>query len=314
MKEAVALRVAWFAVRTWGNNFSIEGVVKKFIFEIPFLPPLCHALRRMTIGFVLSSLLVVPFAWAGLDEGVQAYKKKDYAKALIEFRALAERGNTDAQYNLGQMYRQGEGVPQDDAEAVRWYRLAAEKGDADAQYNLGQMYRQGIGVPQDAAEAVKWYRLAAKQGYANAQAKLKAMDIKESVPKNNAKVVKRTDLAVKKNDTHEQVKPHPVHGKDKGAPQGDAETTKRIRVAAEQGDAKAQLNLGLMYDLGQGVPQDFKEAVKWYRLAAEQGDAKAQFNLGVAYDQGRGVPKDYKEAVKWYRLSTEVSRKPIGKN
>ena len=56
------------------------------------------------------------------------------------------RGTPDAQNNLGVMYANGEGVPEDDAEAVRWYRLAADQGDADAQYNLGVMYANGEGV------------------------------------------------------------------------------------------------------------------------------------------------------------------------
>ncbi len=81
----------------------------------------------------------------------------------------AEQGDADAQFTLGVMYRQGEGVPQDPTEAVKWYRLAAEQGDAGAQFNLGVMYEQGKGVPQDPTEAVKWYRLAAEQGYAGAQ-------------------------------------------------------------------------------------------------------------------------------------------------
>ena len=72
-------------------------------------------------------------------------------------RILAEEGNPIAQYNLGLMYDNGEGVPQDYAEAMRWYRLAAEQGCADAQYELGYMYENGLGVPQDYAEAAHWY-------------------------------------------------------------------------------------------------------------------------------------------------------------
>jgi len=45
------------------------------------------------------------------------------------------------------MYQFGRGVFQDDAEAVKWYRLAAEQGDANAQFNLGGMYEDGEGVP-----------------------------------------------------------------------------------------------------------------------------------------------------------------------
>ena len=52
---------------------------------------------------------------------------------------------------------------------MKWYRLAAEQGDAVAQFNLGVMYDEGDGVPQDYATALKWYRLAAEQGHADAQ-------------------------------------------------------------------------------------------------------------------------------------------------
>ena len=48
-------------------------------------------------------------------------------------------------------------------------RARAEQGDAEAQFNLGVMYSNGEGVPQDDAEAVRWYRLAAAQGYARAR-------------------------------------------------------------------------------------------------------------------------------------------------
>jgi TPR repeat protein len=84
-------------------------------------------------------------------------------------RARAEAGDAEAQFNLGTVYADGEGVPQDDAEAARWFRLAADQGHANAQTNLGIMYRYGVGVPQDRAEAVRWFRLAADQGLGEAQ-------------------------------------------------------------------------------------------------------------------------------------------------
>jgi TPR repeat protein len=84
-------------------------------------------------------------------------------------RARAEQGDVEAQNNLGLMYDNGEGVPQDYAEVVRWYRLAAEQGLASAQFNLGLMYDTGYGVPEDDAEAMRWHRLAADQGQAQAQ-------------------------------------------------------------------------------------------------------------------------------------------------
>ena len=88
---------------------------------------------------------------------------------LEDVRPCAEQGDAMAQYNLGVMYANGEGVPEDDVEAVRWYRLAAEQGDADAQSNLGLMYDHGEGVPEDDVLAYMWWNLAAAQGNANAQ-------------------------------------------------------------------------------------------------------------------------------------------------
>ena len=98
-----------------------------------------------------------------INVGVAAYKWGKYATALREWRPLAEQGNAKAQYNLGLMYRKGQGVPQDDAEAVGWWRKAAEQGNAGAQNNLGFMYYNGRGVPEDYAQAHMWFNLAASR-------------------------------------------------------------------------------------------------------------------------------------------------------
>ena len=58
---------------------------------------------------------------------------------------------------------------------MKWYRLAADQGDVGAQYNLGVMYDEGRGVPEDVKEALKWYRLAADQGVADVQYNLGRM-------------------------------------------------------------------------------------------------------------------------------------------
>ena len=92
--------------------------------------------------------------------------------AAVDWEALkeaAEQGNDQAQFNLGLMYANGDGFPEDDTEAVHWYRKAAEQGNAWAQTGLGLMYANGEGVPEDDAEAVSWYRKAAEQGNAWAQ-------------------------------------------------------------------------------------------------------------------------------------------------
>jgi TPR repeat protein len=70
---------------------------------------------------------------AGLAEGVDAYKRRDYALALTEFLAAAQQGDVTAYRNLGVMYALGQGVVTDDRQAVGWFRLAADQGLAEAQ-------------------------------------------------------------------------------------------------------------------------------------------------------------------------------------
>ena len=81
-----------------------------------------------------------------------------------ETKAKAEKGDAEAQVNLGLMYANGSGVVKDEAEAVKWYRKAADQGDEDAQFNLGVMYANGSGVKKNELEAYKWWLLVGAQG------------------------------------------------------------------------------------------------------------------------------------------------------
>ena len=152
-------------------------------------------MRRLLVSVLL---LVTVSAARGdtWDDAEAAYYRGDYATALRLYRPLAEVGHVVAQYSLGVMYDNGQGVSQDYAEAVKWYRLSAEQGYAIGQYNLGFMYANGEGVPQDYVEAVKWYRLAAAQGLAEAQTNLGFMyDNGQGVPQDYVQAHKWYNLA-----------------------------------------------------------------------------------------------------------------------
>ena len=75
----------------------------------------------------LSLLLVLP----GFVLGLLAYGAEDVAagnEVLVELRRLAEQGDAQAQSNLGVMYNNGEGVPEDYVRAYAWCNLAAAQG------------------------------------------------------------------------------------------------------------------------------------------------------------------------------------------
>ena len=138
---------------------------------------------RFTITLVLSIVcLAVPACanykadlHANYKAGLEAYERGDYATALREWRPLAEQGDASAQYNLGLLYTNGQGVPQDDVQARRWFEKAAVQGGAQVQVTLGNFYIRGQGGPQDYLKALVLFRLAADQGDALAQMKLGVM-------------------------------------------------------------------------------------------------------------------------------------------
>src|ERR1700761_190325 len=99
-----------------------------------------------------------------LQDGARYFQRADYPRALASWRPLAIQGNPVAQNNLGIMYLDGKGVPQNTSEAVRYLSLSAAAGSSLGQNNLGGLYRDGKGVPRDYVKAAQWFSASASQG------------------------------------------------------------------------------------------------------------------------------------------------------
>ena len=97
----------------------------------------------------------------GLTRGASASSRGDYARAARELTSAAMRGNARAQGQLGFMYENGFGVPQNYDAAVDLYQSAAAQGDVFAQSRLGLSYDKGHGVPKNVILSYKWLDLAA---------------------------------------------------------------------------------------------------------------------------------------------------------
>ncbi len=121
-------------------------------------------MTRTIFAALLLIALAAPSVWADFDEGLAAAQRGDYATALREWLPLAEKGDATAQYNLGIMYENGWGVPQDPAQAVQWYREAAKSGDIRVILHLATMYSLGKGVPTEFVRAYMFYSIAAEMG------------------------------------------------------------------------------------------------------------------------------------------------------
>lgn len=78
--------------------------------------------------------------------------------------------------NLGYMYKNGRGVPQNDQLAYGFYEKAAEGGNSQAMFTVANAYEQGKnGVDQDHEKALFWYTKAACKGHSRAKKSLKLL-------------------------------------------------------------------------------------------------------------------------------------------
>ncbi len=114
----------------------------------------------LAAGALALGLSATAFAQKNVRAGIEAWQRADYAGAVSIWRPLAEKGDSDAAFNLGQAYRLGRGVPVDLSQAQAWLQKAARKGHLDAQTTLGLLlFDSG-----SRSEAMSWLRTAAQRG------------------------------------------------------------------------------------------------------------------------------------------------------
>lgn len=116
-------------------------------------------------ALVLDGLLFPASARADVKAGVDAWTQGDYDKAIGQWRPLANAGDADAQFNIGQAYKLGRGVPKDIPLALEWFRKAAEHGHLRASDNYGLLLFQA--GRRD--EALPYLRKSADRGEPRAQ-------------------------------------------------------------------------------------------------------------------------------------------------
>lgn len=177
---------------------------------------------------------------------------------MKQLRQMAERGDTQTQFELGYIYEHGlcwSTVP-DYAEAVAWYRRAAARGHPRAQVNLGILYlgRRGKAA-KNPKQAVVLFRRAANRGDAEGQFWMGA-----------------------------------VYEGGEGVSQDDAQAVEWWRKAAEQGHVGAQNNAGWLLFRGNGVTRDCIEAYKWLSLAAARTSGETKQHTAARRDEvGRAM-------------------------
>ena len=176
------------------------------------------------------------------DKPVTATINPDRLVAHTRLKKAAEKGNAEAQFELGRIYGNGDGVPQDYQAAIGWLEKAATQNHAKAQESLGSIYANGVGVKQDFPTARSWYLQAARNGLGSAQYLVATMY--------------RFGLFESEVDMDQAVDWY--------------------HRAANQNVAAAQLALGKLAMRGKYVKQDDSAALQWLMLAHANGSQGAE--------------------------------------
>lgn len=186
--------------------------------------------------FILLLVFLIVAGGAGtwfISGQVNKYSGAQIPGDIRNMLSRASAGDVNAEFRLGEAYRQGAGIVKNIPQAIKWYGRAAEKGHTGAQYKLGLIYETGEGVKKSMVRAAEWYRLSASLGkLPEAQFALGLLYF---------------------------------HGR--GVQQDYVEAFNLYKKAAEQGHHVAQHVLGAMYQEGWAVERDLIEAYKWYTLA-----------------------------------------------
>jgi uncharacterized protein len=97
------------------------------------------SMKNKSAKMIITALAILSAspALADVKAGVDAWSQGDYGKAIAQWRPLAVAGDADAQFNMGQAYKLGRGVPVDLKMAEDWYRKASLQGHLQAEDNYG---------------------------------------------------------------------------------------------------------------------------------------------------------------------------------
>ncbi len=294
-------------------------------------------LALLVCAWLCGAVLSLPVRAESLEKAVEAYDFKEYQDAAQWLRPWAEKGQVEAQYRLGTLYENGQGIAKNLEEAKKWFRNAAAQGHVRARRRLEALE----GKPaRDSSEtvAIKWYLDLAEQGDPEAQYNLAFMyETGFSVPKDNGKAAHWYESAAEKKHVLAQMRLGLLYLAGAGVKQSEIQAAKLLRAAGERGNKLAAGVNELLLGTGPQLPlnkseiadkllgfsaKDEKKALAFLNASVQEAfaaqeseratrDAKLEKGKGIksALEQDAGVEfgldAQGRRTIKWYQHNAE---------
>lgn len=263
-------------------------------------------------------------------------KRKDLSEEVKSHQQQAkDLKDLETMYNLGVCYMNGTGVNQDFAKGFELFKQAAERGHTEAMYDLGRNYEFGTGYIE-MEQAMEWYQKAAERGHEGAMRRLgwvciNGRFVKKDEVKSTGWVRVRarseSDLQREADEAKKIIKIETFRCYLERARKEDKEAMNYLgwcymlgkgiegnadvayvwwNKAVNLGSVEALNSLGLCYLCGIGKDLDKVQAVKYFTDAAKKGSTKAMNNLGWCFETGTGIVQDERKAVYWYQKAVSL--------
>ncbi len=233
-------------------------------------------IRSILIALLLFSVFAcnAPQPAHSLEDAFAAYDAGSYERAAELLLPYAELGELEAQALLGRIYiTWGEKDPSFLPAGAKWIKRAARRGDAEAQFFMGYMFRAGLGVPYRPGKAARWYRKAAAQGVAEAYTRLGHMHMSGAgvgVKKDRVLARKMYLRGFGLGDTGAPFRIAGLYSMGWGGlPKNDREAHRWELIGAQLGDPRSQDSVAGHFEYGAGVEKDAEKSVYWYGRAIE---------------------------------------------
>ena len=247
---------------------------------------------------------------SGFAEAVALYQAGRYAEALQVARALALKGNAEAQAMMGVLLEHGRGTKKNLEEAASWYEKAARSGHVGAMFALAMMHLNGRLGRKDLGAAIRWAKQAAEKGHAAAAYNLGLIYSGVGGLKPDWKEAARWfHRAAERGYPAAQYNLGVLYATGRGVEKDPITAAEWFKQAALGGLPEAALEYGVLVFRGEGVVKSERIGAQWLAMAARSGNAKAMVRLARLYATGRGVERKPVEAAKWYLLARRQGEK-----
>lgn len=266
------------------------------------------SLIKSCIGFFILTLGLQ--VQADSKSGWAAFRQGDFQKAFLECKEDAENGAASCQTLLGTLYKEGNGVSQDNNLSLKWLNKAAEQEDPSGLEILGDSLLNGPnGIPKNIPRAYELFVKASKKGNNYADNQLGYMyRFGIHVPQNHNEALRYFQLAANKGNPPAQASLADMYRLGDGVAKNPDLAFQWALKSSEQKWPSGLNLLGLLFRDGIGVRQDSERAIALFKEAAASNRSPVSFsNIGRMYFVGTGIPVNMTEARKWFEAGAKVN-------